>query len=1129
MTWGQTVAVVVLLLVVTGWAGASVPKAVPAGAHSRATTLGGEAADARSTPHQTFTAVHPTIPPRGSTRFLPSLGSQGPTTAINGSVVINGTLISNYTTLSGNVANSGTGMTTGYTTTTGTAGYGATRVFGTLTLQQPATPLNPILYTNPGSALYLDPPSSTTSATINMQGDLTLGNPTTGDGFAMSQSGGTLLTVWANASGGIYGIGGATDLNSGSDIVVTNYGPGTITINCNIILICPVQVAPGSVYVPCILGICASASSSSITWSGPTDFSINGTVSTSSPGVYASFPESHVEITIPGTTGGNFSMVPLQGSPTISVTAGTQTPAAVTTYGDLLMTGGEQLDANVTVQGTFTAADHVFVNGTFFNQGGLTISGNIVSSGDQYFPHDLSLGPVFNVTTFPGQNITVQGHILGEWTSNTTPTIDVEGSMVTSGSLGLRGYFVQNSSVAQIEGNLSTTGLLVATSAPGGSILTRGLTEFGGNFLAEGNLTLPNTFLGGQLSATDCSLVGNGTTNLSGVLTVNGTTKVVNGTFSANGASTILGTIAGNKTYVLTGNATMETLWGENLSLTSTVEMGGVATVVGSVEVQGTIASNGTSTFNETTVDIMDAVTVQGTAYNQGSISVVGTTFFTGQVDSSGRANFPGMSLNGTFALAAAGGSVWAQGTSGVQGTVTLSGTLEITPPTSGASGIFHEDGFSSIYGDLSMTGTVIVTGDTQLTTTNGAQLFMWGNIDLGTSARIEGDVNVTGEVTINGTATLGGGSVVIAGALEQIGEVFSSGDIQLTGEASFQGSVSTYGTTVLPGITTVGTLSMPSTDFIVRGSITLIGSTDADGNVIVNSSGYFVQGSDTIHGRSTSTGTFSNVGSAHFTGYALLGDASQFGTYLKIVGTMNTGSLSLTGTTILPNDEVYFPTGANISGSGTMNGTLTGAGTSVNFVGSSVVYGTVTTSGLPQITGPIVLSLLGGYFAITLGTEIYWFLGMVVVAIGCGLVATLLWIRRKLRHIIRPPVPVLYRLLALIGAVAMLAGSLGGLVGGFLEGTALANGPMNQNVSGVAALYEISAAVITAGFVLWVIGGLLAWRARRRVTYPVYPPAPYPVAEVPIATSPWGAPYPYAPPYSPPEPGPSFPPGGGP
>lgn len=1067
----------------------------------------------RALPHERSVGRHALTP----TELRPILGTGSPllsatppqTTSINGTVSIDGTLLSNDTRLSGGFEAVGSATTSGFTSTTGTAGYGTTRVLGGLTITGTPGSALPALVTNPGSSLFMDPPSSTVGATISMQGNLALGNGSTGDTFLLNQQG-TPMSVWSNASGGIYGLNGQTTITSGSNIVVTNYGPGTLTIN-GCILVCPITIPAGSTYTPCypIIG-CISASSSSITWTGPIYFNIQGTVSTSSPGLYAEFPESHLSITVPVGVGANFSMLPAQGNPTIQVTRGSVTPAYVSTYGDLLMTGGEQLAANVSVNGTFAAADHVFVNGTFQNLGGLTIYGQMSSWGAQYFPGHLFLGPVFHVTTAPGSNITVQGHIIGDSSGNGTDTINLVGSMISSGNLSLQGYFQQNSTVSNITGNLSTGGTLYAS----GSIVTTGKTEFLGTFLAQGNLSLPNTFLGGRLSATWCTLIGLGSTDLTGTLSVIGSTEIMNGSFTSSGTSSIRGNIVGNKNDTLTGNSTMTTLWGENLSLTSHVTLGGVATIVGSIGVQGVISTNGTSTFTATAVDIASAVTVNGSSYSTGSVDVDGTTFFTGEVRTSGVSNFPGMNLTGNFSLASTGGSVFAQGTSRVQGTVTLSGLLEVTPPNGTTPGVFHEAGYSSITGNLKMTGKVVVTGHTQLTTSSGALLYMWGDIELGTAAYIQGDVNVSGEVSITGSATLTNDLVQINGTLDQVGEVFSSGDITLIGEASFNGSVDTFGTTVLPGIFTAGSLQIPAGNFIIHGVIGLQGSTTAFGNVTVNSTGYYVVGSDTIRGRSAATGSFSESGHSVLTGYADIGPGSRFGTYMKVVGQMNTGGLSLSGTTILPDDEVTFTDGANITGTSTMDGLLTGIGSSVTFQGSSVVTGTVTSPTMPEIFGPVVLSLLGGYFAITLGTEFYLFIGATVLALVEGVTQGFLGLRAKWKRLPRPQVSLLARLSRVLGILLTIAGAVSGLGGGFLLGSALASQPMSANPASVSLLYWASSGVMVAGIVLWVVGSLLIRRERRthlRAWTRAPPPPPafsplppefQPTLEVP---SPWG------------------------
>lgn len=1037
----------------------------------------------------TTTPVHhgPPAPPsavKGPSAGLPVR------TSINGTVNLTGTLLSNDTYLTGGVNVTGSTTTTGYTTTTGPATYGPTLVQGTLSITGNSTSTGSILTTTPGSSIYINPPSSASTATMSLIGNNTLGNAT--DSFLMTSQGAT-ISVWSNASGGIYAVTNAFSINSGSNIQLVNYGPSSLTLNCNVNILglgpCPVTVSAGTTYTPCyaIVG-CLSASSSSITWSGPIAFSITGSVTTSSPGLYADMPLSHLLVSVPGG-GANFSMVPAQGAPSVWVMGSPGLIPSVNTYGDLEVTNGNAVSGLVTVSGNFVSNLHTTTHGYFHNLGGLTIIGSLESWGDQQFPGSLYLGPDFTIVTSPGKNLTVYGELVADPEAGGTNTVTLTGALEAAGTVAIRGNLSQNSTQALLTGTTWLNGSMNSN----GSVVTVGTTEFNGSTTATGNITLPNTFLGGSLSAQG-NLQGIGATALSGSLAITGKTEIANGTFLANGTTTLLGTIVGNKSDTLNGTASLVTMWGEYLNLTSVVIMGGVATVIGSVSVQGSVSTTGLSTFTATQVDMSGGISLNGYSLAKGAVSVIGTTLFSGAVTTSGTANFPGMTLTGQFHLSSSGGSVLAQGTSSVNGDISLLGVLTVVPATAGTAGTFHEVGDSSITGSLNMTGTVVVTGSSTLTTTQGTQLSMHGDIQLGSAAMIRGYVNTSGQVVISGSATLTGGSVVISGYLTEVGKVYSEGNITLTGEALFSGSLDTNGTTRLPGITTVGDFAMSAGTFNIEGTTTLQGSTDAVGNVTVNSTGYFVRGFNAINGITSSVGSFVEQGNSTLAGSAMVDPGATFGTYMKIVGTLNTGSLTLSGTTILPDDTVTFPSGVTLQGNVSLSGTFSGTGSVVTFVGQSIVYGSVSSPGMPLVNGPIVVTLFGTYFVIILGFELYWFIALLVITLVVALVELLLFLLGwRRRHELAAPSRRL-RGLRIVGLLTLVAGTLLGVLGGFSLGSSLASSPDGGGVGWVAPMYYVAAVLGTLGFVLWVVSRILIRRERRqRANVPLPPPSPYP------------------------------------
>lgn len=1302
-----------------------------------------------------------------------------PATDINGSAHINGSLDSSLNFLSGTVNIVGQVSTSGYTQTMGWADYGGTVVNGAMTIQ-PVTPGGTVFATHGGSSLWVDPNPADPTAVSVMQGNIAIGNSATGDSVLMTTVGtATTLTIDANQAGGIYSYpSGNNNLNSGGNIVVTNFGnsTGSITLNCNIILVCPVSVGPGSSFTP-PFGV--SASSSSITWGANTHFSITGDTSSSGAGVTASMPDTRMVVTI--AAGGNLSLAPGGGSPSLTVSPGATWPALLVTVGHATVSSGEHLTgANVVVQGTFQADQTASNGGTFYNDGGLAISGHVDAAGEQLFPANLTIGPSVNITSYPGENITNTG------TVDINSVASIQGMSVAQGTLSIAGMLNQGPTVNAITGTVTVTGTMFTQ----GYVSTSGSTLFSGNVYTTGNIGLPSAFVSGALTLTGGSFLGQGTTSLSGTTLGVGVTTVTTTGYSTVGTTTLrgnvlsTGTIAVNGTSVITtapgawfhlthtvrmgvttsggwtaqvvgdvltqgtsysngsatfsstvvtfppglsvhgtawtsGNVTVRgssvfdgpvdstgvsrfpgtvlvgtftlpapgsvvssgTAWvagnvslvgllqigiglfqetgtstisgnlditgsatitgspvistGKTgaLHLTSTVLMGAqggtfTSRVVGSVMTQGTVFSNGTMTFNATTAvfppglsihgtvtaqgnltvqgstlfsgavsttgvsrfpgatlvgsfdlpapgtisengtnwvegnvslagllsvgagsftetgnssilgyaDLAGPVTIvgdghmstgssgafhmsgridmgtvstvngtvmtQGTVFangtskftyglasfpvgltvhglveSQGNISVHGDTDFTGAVTTSGVAHFPGMTLSGTFALSAVGGSVnTTNGGSVVLGNISLDGVLTIQ------STAFQEVGNSVITGSMVMTGTVVVNGDSTLTTSPGTLLDLSGDIQLANAAHILGNVNTSGDVTITGSAILSSTSVVIGGAMSLNGWVVSRGIITLTGTADFLGPVLTQGHTSLSGLDVAGNFSLHWGEFHLAGTVSLTGTTVSEGSVVANSSGYYVVGSSRIEGMTNVSGSAWVWGASSTTGYVELLAGSQFGTYMVVNGELKAGSLDLKGPLILPNDTVTFSTEANITGSVWEDGLLTSANQITTFVGRSIINGTATSPGAPTVVGPVVLPVGGPPFALLLGPTFYLLIVFLLMVPIVGLIEAVRLVRRRKKPLseyekeaIRPLRP-----LVAGAALLLLAGVGVGFGGSCWLGSVLSSPSASSSASLVPVVEVVGALLVLVGVVLWSTLRVMH-RSRRR------------------------------------------------
>ncbi len=1015
------------------------------------------------------------------TAFPPRTAIGAPSTEINGSVHVNGSFTASSTYLDGTVHIVGSTVTSNLTQTVGWAEYGATLVTGSMRVVSLPGDNAPIFASRGGGSLWVQPSPLNATAFNILEGDISLGDPSTGDTFLMSTNG-VNITIDAGQAGGFYSYGGGTNINVGNASQVLNYAnsSGALVIHCTVPLFCPttgIQIAPGTLYVSayCVVLLgCLSVPVSSITWPADSHFTILGSTTTSGSGMTAALPDSRMDIEVPEGSGVNISMTPDLGAPQLTVSPGVTYPALVTTLGRVAVSHGEALNASVTVHGTFSASGIVENGGTFYNDGGLTIQGELDSQGEQLFKHKLQLGPEISIRTFPGAGVLTSG------LTTIDSDVTIQGTTNASGNLTITGVMTQNATLIHIQGNLSLNGTMTAS----GSVGTDGTTAFSGNVSSSGLISLPHAFMDGTFSMTGGSFVGVGSTLLSGSSVGVGWTWVNDTTYSVSGSAWLNGTVEVNRSITVTGSAELVTAPGGSLHLTATVLMGGGAgyspwtsKVEGSVLVRGASFSNGTSTFNGTTVSFPSGLKVVGVVQAQGNVTVLGTTAFTGAVTSSGSASFPGMSLTGTFGLSSVGGSVNGTGTSGVAGNVTLDGTLTV------AHGVFAENGSSVITGNLRMTGSVLVTGRSTLATAGGTTLSLFGDIDLANAAQILGNVNTTGNVTISGSAYLSSAKVTISGSLQADGWVYSRGVVDLSGTADFQGQVFTLGHTQLPGLDVAGNYTLSSGEFDLKGQIALTGYTKSSGMIVANASGYFVDGPSYIVGHTVATGSATVWGTSLTVGYVTLGPGARMGGYTVVHGGMSAGGLPLSGTVILPNDTVVFPQGANITGSIRQFGLLTSQGGVMSFYGQSIVNGTVVSQAAPSLQGPLLTTVLGSPFAFTLGPEFFaFFAALLLTVVITGLeLFRIGWkhrvpfTERERRAVARLwPGPVL-------SAILLLAGLFTGSIGGLAVGQGIGSGALAPQSDTVAGVFVAASALMFLGALVWVLHRAHYAKVRRR------------------------------------------------
>lgn len=1054
----------VLLLALLLLSSAAVLASPPSGSSSAHAVP--PSADARGTPSS---SSPPRSAPTTTDRAHPRVFTP-PTTSINGSVHINGSLSASTTYVDGNVNIDGSADAQDLTQSSGWADYGPTVVTGGLSVGESPGSSATIFTSNPGSSLWLQPSPLNTTAVNVLEGNLAFGDASTGSAFDM-QTVGVNITIDANQAGGFYSYPStAANIAAAPNSHLINYAnsSGSVSVSADVVGI-PITetVAPGKSFNMTICTIplvgCIAISALSLTWPAGSHFSIVGGTNTSGQGLTASLPDTRMDIQVPEGSGVRLSMTPSAGAPSISVSPGATYPAELLSQGRVVMSLGEVIQGTVQVQGNFSATGFADNSGTFANFGGLTIQGSINAEGEQVFRHKLEIGDQVAIDLFPGFNLT-------SGPTSIDSDVVINGTTVATGSINISGELIQNASQFAIEGALSVNGTLAAS----GLVSADGTTTFAGRVSSTGNISMPHADLDGTFLLSDGAFSGVGSTVLTGTSVAHGWTWVNGTTYSVTGSSWLNGTISVNRSITVNGDVEISTAPGGEFHLNATVLMGtegpGAAwtsRVQGTVVLRGESFANGTSTFDSSEVTFPPGIKVVGSVLAQGNVSVDGTTFFQGAVTSSGLATFPGMQLDGTFGLSSSGGSVNGTGTSGVVGTVSLDGVLTVD------HGVFSEVGSSDITGDLTMTGTVLVTGDSTLSTASGTNLSLAGNIELAGAAHIEGNVNTSGQVTIEGSASLSSTAVNISGALSANGVVYTRGIIQLKGRADFDGPLDTLGRTSLPGLAVEGNYTLSWGTFDLDGSIALTGYTHSVGSVVANSTGYYVTGQSRIIGDTVATGSAVVWGTSLTVGYVQLGAGAQLATYMVVHGGMSAGGVDFSGTIILPNDTVVFTEGANISGSVWQHGLLTSSGGTITFYGESNVTGTVESSGTPNLAGPLVVPLLGGIFALTLGPEFYLYLGGLVVGLLIAALEVFLFTWKfgapAARNGAAPRRAV--RAMRWAGLALLGVGAVVGAAFGFSDGSRLATGVDPSTVGSVAVGFYLADALLLAGIVLWVLG----------------------------------------------------------
>ncbi len=598
-------------------------------------------------------------------------------------------------------------------------------------------------------------------------------------------------------------------------------------------------------------------------------------------------------------------------------------------FGAFGFDGGGSYAGNITLAGNATIA--------VVNTGNGTISGVISDGGNNYV-----------LTTTMGGNslILTNNNTYGGGTiiTGSGATLQVGNGILTTGSLGTGnvtngGSLVFDPGLAgsfNVTNNISGTGSVVqagpgtvtlAPTAVGGNTYT-GATFVNNGILAitaDNDLgTAPSSFVAAQLTINNATLQTSGTFNLStnrGITLLGGnggTFNVSSGTLSVNNGSNVGGVIAGSK-LTKTGNGTL------NLDLDTNTYTGITTINAGKILISsdaglGTVPSPAVA--NQLTL-------------NGGTLST--NAVFT-------------LNSNRGITLGINGGTLDGQSS----GQITYNGAIT---NTSGSGLTFSGGDFFRIGGNSSTTftgGTITInSGSTLSVTSAGALGAASNNVTVLSGATVEPQASVTlpQSFTINGNGFFNGSSFIGA-ILDNGSTVTISGDVILGSNSTIQ---------VLSGPLTISGLLDGSSTLTKTGIDTLILSanngSNFTGNINVNAGVLQANNAGALGTTAGQTTTVASGATLTINGVAIANEAVNltgtgaigFGGALIGIGTSSLGgaiTLGAGGAAI----------GADIGGTLTLTGGITGSGQPLTIVGA----GNTTISTNPIATGSGTLTMSG-------------------------------------------------------------------------------------------------------------------------------------------------------------------------
>jgi hypothetical protein len=502
------------------------------------------------------------------------------------------------------------------------------------------------------------------------------------------------------------------------------------------------------------------------------------------------------------------------------------TGSSSTTTGAVIVDGGVGIAENLNVGGNTVITGNLTVNGTTTTVESTvtTIADPVMTLGDDGSTDSKDRGIEFKYNDgsakvgFFGWDQSADSFTLLTDATNTSEAFSgTAADFVMGGLTATTGAFSSNATVG---GTLGVTGAATFSSTiSSGAITSTGAVE--GTSLTDGTATLSGGSLTSAVNGTFSGTVTGGTLT-------DGTASITSGALSGATTGAFSSNVTVGGTLDVTGASTVAAITASGLaSLDGGIDVDGVFTVA---DTTGNVATTGTLSAGNTTVGTLGA----------------GATTLSSTLDVSGLASLDGgIDVDGAFTVADTSGNVATSGTLSA-GATTLS-SAAVSDLTSGrvvlagTSGELEDSGNLTFDGStLTLTGALSQTGNANITGTLDVSgtAALDGGITVDTTAFIvantSGNVTTAGTLDVAGLASLDGG-IDVDGA-------FTVADT--SGNVATSGTLSVTGATIdLDGAVTIND-SGNDVDFVVEGSsVATLLTVDAGTDTVVVGNGTATSG----------------------------------------------------------------------------------------------------------------------------------------------------------------------------------------------------------------------------------------------------------------------------------------------